>query len=305
MPQEIQFQTKPEIAIELLDAALAAGRPSAPVGADAGYGDNTSFRDALTTREVPYLVGIKGGTSIWAPGQGPLPPDPANPRSRNLRRDAEHKPITAGELATSLPGTAFREVIWREGTKGSLSSRFAVERVRPAHGDEKLTVPRPEEWLLIEWRTGDEKPEHFWLGTLDSGACLQELVEFAKLRWRIECDYEELKGELGLDHYEGRSWRGFHHHASLCIAAYAFLVAERATFSPLGTRRSTSFIPQSALPEDYRPRGATPRPATPANVDRHAARQNRTKPQPRDASLPGMRTPSTPTRKSKEDSTRG
>lgn len=302
VPAEIAFQTKPEIALDLLEAHLGAGRPVAPVTADAGYGDSTHFRDALTALGLPYLVGVKGGTSVWPPDQGPLPLEPVHPRRKRLGRDPTHQPVTAGALAESLPDRAFREVIWRDGTKGDLTSRFAVRRVRPAHGDEDLTEARPEEWLLVEWPLAEEQPTHFWLGTLDAGASLQELVEFAKLRWRIERDYEELKQELGLDHYEGRSWRGFHHHASLCIAAYAFLVAERAAFSPLGPRGGAGFLPQPALPRDYRPRGATSQPAPPADVDRHAARPNRTKPQPQAAPLPGLRAPSPATRKPREDS---
>lgn len=289
VPTEIEFQTKPEIALDLLRAALAAGRPVAPVTADAGYGDGTNFRDALTALELPYLVGVKGGTTVWPPGQGPI----AAP---------EDQPVTAAALVESLPEQAFREVIWRDGTKGDLSSRFAVRRVRPAHGHEPGAELRPEEWLLVEWPVGDEKPAHFWLGTLDHGASLQELVEFAKLRWRIERDYEELKQELGLDHYEGRSWRGFHHHASLCIATYAFLVAERAAFSPLCARGGTGFLPQPALPQDYRPRGAAPGTAPPADVNRNDALPNRPQPEPQAAPLRGMRTPSSKTRKSWEDS---
>jgi len=289
VPTEIQFQTKPEIAIDLLTSALDAGRPPAPVGADAGYGDSTKFRDALTDLELSYLVGVKGGTTVWQPGQGPL----AAP---------EDKPLTAATLVASLPDKAFREVIWRDGTKGDLSSRFAVLRVRPAHGHKPGAELRPEEWLLVEWPSGEEKPAHFWLGTLDSGACLQEIVEFAKLRWRIERDYEELKQEIGLDHYEGRSWRGFHHHASLCIAAYAFLVAERAAFSPLCARGGAGFLPQPALPRGYRPRGAASGTAPPADVDRDDARTHRPKPQSQAAPLPSVRTRSSKTREYREDS---
>ena len=105
-------------------------------------------------------------------------------------------------------------------------------RVRPAHRDEKRTEPRPEEWLLIEWPKGEAEPTKYWLSTLPVETKIQDLVRLAKQRWIIERDYEELKQELGLGHFEGRGWRGFHHHATLCIAAYGFLVAERSRFSP-------------------------------------------------------------------------
>jgi SRSO17 transposase len=261
VPDEVEFQTKPEIALDLLDAALAAGKPKAPVLADAGYGDGTPFRDALSTRGLPYLVGVKAGTSVF----------PAAGTSVGAKAGEGGKPMSVEEVARSLPEKALREVLWREGGKSTLSSRFAVLRACPAHGRRR----RPEEWLLIEWPAQEAAPTHYWLGTVDPEACLQELVELAKLRWRIERDYEELKQELGLSHYEGRGWRGFHHHASLCIAAYAFLAAERAVFSPLGASDRGGFLAKPALSRDYRPRGAAPRPATPADVDRYDALANR------------------------------
>ena len=121
---------------------------------------------------------------------------------------------------------------WREGTNAPLSSRFAALRVRPASRDYKGGAPHPHEWLLIEWPDGEAEPTKYWLSTLPENASLTDLVDAAKLRWRIERDYEDLKGELGLGHYEGRGWRGFHHHATLCIAAYGFLVCERTAIPP-------------------------------------------------------------------------
>jgi hypothetical protein len=172
-------------------------------------------------------------------------------------------------LAVALPADAWRTITWREGTAGPLASRFAAVRVRPAHGDLRRAAPRAEEWLLVEWPEGEEEPTRYWLSTLPETATLEELVATARLRWRIERDFEELKQELGLGHFEGRGWRGFHHHASLCIAAYGFLVAERCRFSPPGWR------PRLAAPErpaGYRPRGSprAPRAAHPG-LDRHLA----------------------------------
>jgi hypothetical protein len=122
--------------------------------------------------------------------------------------------------------------MWREGSNVDLASRFAAVRLRPASRDYNLTQPRPEEWLLIEWPEDDAEPLKYWLSTLPADTPLDELVATAKLRWRIERDYRELKQELGLGHFEGRGWRGFHHHASLCIAAYGFLISERETIPP-------------------------------------------------------------------------
>jgi SRSO17 transposase len=146
-------------------------------------------------------------------------------------------------------------VTWREGTRADLTSRFAAVRVRPAHRDYCAGTPRAEEWLLVEWPAGEPKPTKYWLSTLPTETPLQKLVGTAKARWRIERDYQELKQEIGLGHFEGRGWRGFHHHASLCIAAYGFLVAERCRFPP--RQRFERHRPQApALPAGFQPRGA-------------------------------------------------
>src|SRR5208337_651896 len=136
------------------------------------------------------------------------------------------KPVSVRELAVGLPSSAWKNVLWREGTGKPLRSRFAALRVRPAHRDCWMSEPRPEEWLLIEWPSQEAAPTKYWLSTLPAETELRDLVCLAKHRWIIERDYEELKQELGLGHYEGRNWRGFHHHATMCIAAYGFLVAE-------------------------------------------------------------------------------
>jgi SRSO17 transposase len=159
------------------------------------------------------------------------------------------------ELAAALPDTAWRRVAWREGTNAPLASRFAAVRVRPAHRDDKAATPRAEEWCLIEWPLGVAEPSKFWLSTLPATTSRTKLVRHAMLRWRIERDYQELKQEIGLGHYEGRGWRGFHHHATLCIAAYGFLVAERATIPP-SAERSTPRFAAPAVPATWRPRGA-------------------------------------------------
>jgi SRSO17 transposase len=272
VPEEVAFRTKPTIALEQIGRALADGVPRGVVVTDAGYGNDTDFRDGIAGLGLTYVAGILGTTTLWPPGAGPLPARPRSGRGRppkRLRRDPEHQPLAAEKLATGLPAGAWRTVTWREGTAGPLTSRFAAVRLRPAHDDFRLGEPRAEEWFLAEWPEDEEGPTKYWLSTLPETATLEELVATARLRWRIERDFEELKQELGLGHFEGRGWRGFHHHASLCIAAYAFLVAERCRFSPPGWR------PRLAAPErpaDYRPRNSSraPRAAQPG-VDRDLA----------------------------------
>jgi SRSO17 transposase len=274
VPQEVAFQTKPQIALAQIKAAQAAGLPVGVVLMDAGYGNDTGLRTQITAAGLRYVAGIGPTTSVWPPGLAPLPPPPGSGRGRPpklLRRDSEHQPISAKALAMGLPGTAWQQVRWREGSADWLTSRFARARVRPAHRDLWLGETRPQEWLLIEWPQGEPEPTKYWLATAPEEIALDRLVDLAKLRWRIERDYQELKQELGLGDYEGRGWRGFHHHATLCIAAYGFLIAERGALPPSGSPAAAHF-PGSAVPEDYRPRGAADPPRTPhPKFDRHPA----------------------------------
>jgi SRSO17 transposase len=272
VPEEVGFATKPAIALEQVRQALADGVPPGVLVTDAGYGNDTDFRDGITGLGLAYVAGIQGSTGLWPPGAGPLPAASRSGRGRppkRLRRDAAHRPLAAERLAAALPAEAWRTVTWREGTAGPLSSRFAAVRVRPAHDDFRLSEPRAEEWFLAEWPEGENEPTHYWLSTLPGTATLEELVATAKLRWRIERDFEELKQEIGLGHFEGRGWRGFHHHASLCIAAYAFLVAERCRLSPPGWRPE---LEAPERPADYRPRGSSRAPgAAQPGLDRDLA----------------------------------
>src|SRR5262244_2569808 len=157
--------------------------------------------------------------------------------------------------AFGLPPAARKEISWRPGSRETLRSRFAAVRVGPAHRDEKRMVPHPEEWLVIEWPKKESEPTKYWLSTLPPNASWKSLVKIAKHRWIIERDYEELKQELGLGHYEGRNWRGFHHHATLCIAAYGFLISERNRFSP-SVRAGHLGLSAPELPPTFRPRGS-------------------------------------------------
>jgi len=246
VPEEVVFKTKPELAMQQIEAALAAGYPRGVVLADAAYGDETAWRERLANHGLTYAVGVRPGTTVWWGEHQPLT-KPASP-GRRLMRDDTHQPIAVADVARALPGQAWRSVTWREGTAGALSSRFARVRVRAAHRDQ----PRDEEWLIIEWAEGTDEPAHYWFSNLPRRIAWQEMADTVMGRWRIERDYEELKQELGLGHYEGRNWRGFHHHASLCIAAYGFLTLERLA----GIKKNTARFKAPALPEGFRPRGA-------------------------------------------------
>jgi SRSO17 transposase len=262
VPEDIGFETKTAIALGQIQQALDEGVPVGIVLGDAGYGDETAFRVGVHDRGLPYVLGIRPGTSVWPPGQAPLPPKPWSGRGRppvRLQRSPEHQPVPVKDLAMGLPARAWRTVTWREGSRAALTSRFAAVRVRPAHRDTQRSAPWPEEWLLVEWPEGAEEPSQYWLSNLPPRPALKDLVHTAKARWVIERDCQELKQEIGLGHYEGRGWRGFHHHASLCIAAYGFLMAERCLFPPQ-QRLTRRRLAAPALPQGFRPRG-TPNPA--------------------------------------------
>ena len=259
VPDDVSFQTKPQIALGQIRDALEARVAPACVLSDAGYGIDTEFRDGITALGLPYVVGIQSSTSLWPPGEAPLPPKPRDggrgrPSTR-VRHADNHKPISAKALAQALPETAWQTITWREGGNASLSGRFAAVRLRPAHRDIKRSEPRPEEWFMVEWPEGDEAPAKYWFSTLGADMTLSDLVGHAKRRWRIERDYQELKQEIGLGHYEGRGWRGFHHHATLCIAAYGFLISERSAIPP-SARPRKPVLEAPALPKDFRPRGS-------------------------------------------------
>jgi SRSO17 transposase len=251
IPKEIKFKTKLEIALEQIRWACEAGLPRGVGLMDAAYGRDSQLRAGMTALGLLYVVGIVPDILMWRPGTVPRRMD--KPMNNTGRRD-EPDLVSAKEVALALPKQAWRMVTWREGSADRLSSRFA--RVRLRVGYHKL-IPEnlSPEWLLVEWPEGEAEPTKYWLSTLPEDISFEKLVDFAKLRWRIERDYQELKQEVGLGHYEGRGWRGFHHHATLCIAAYGFLIAEQATIPPSGPR-SIAPVSVPRLPDDYRPRGS-------------------------------------------------
>ena len=251
VPSKIGFKTKPEIALEQIRWACEAGLPRGVALMDVAYGNDSRLRAGMTALAVPYVTGIQPNTLMWRTGAGPR--RKGKPLNNTGRRD-EPDLISAKEIILGLPKRAWRTVRWREGSTDWLSSRFARVRVGVGHNQlvpEKL-LP---EWLLIEWPDGEAEPTKYWLSTLPSNISFRRLVDLAKMRWRVERDYQELKQEVGLGHYEGRGWRGFHHHATLCIAAYGFLIAEQATIPPSGPCSSTPFQ-APVLPQGYRPRGS-------------------------------------------------
>ncbi|WGS40336.1 IS701 family transposase [Burkholderia sp. JSH-S8] len=263
VPNEIGFATKPQIAITQLRDARQSGAPDGVVLADAGYGNDTAFRDAISELGLLYAVGIQSSTRVWPPGRAPLPAESSKGkggRPRSLqRRVPGHEPVSVKGLALALEPSCYRAVSWREGTRAALSSRYAAVRVRASHRDYWRSSPRDEEWLLIEWPAGEPEPTKYWLSTLPADTPVERLVHVAKMRWRIERDYQDLKQEFGLGHFEGRGWLGFHHHASLCIAAYGFLVAQRLIQG--GSKKNAEIGNPPALPQDYVPRGSPARAA--------------------------------------------
>jgi SRSO17 transposase len=279
VPKTVGFAPKGALAWAQIEAALAADIPKGIVLTDAGYGDEAAFRDQLDAKGLCYAVGIRENTKVWWGLHQPAPVPVhtrGRPRSR-VKRDAAHQPISVLELARALPASSYRTMTWREGTKGRLGSRFARVRCAPA----QYNRARDEQWLVIEWPAGEPQPTHYFLSNLPADTPFRTLVNTLKMRWRIEHDYRELKEEVGLDHYEGRNWRGFHHHASLCIAAYGFLMLERLS----GVKKNTARLQAPALPTSFLPRGTRPDAAARALVDRNRAPKARPRHRPQSVNM--------------------
>ena len=275
IPQDIEFATKPQIALQQIRQLLSEGAPRHCVLADAGYGIDYAFRQGLADQGLSYVVGITSAVVVWPPGVQPLPPKPYSGMGRPPvmpRRTAKRQPMNVKTLALGLPDSAFHNISWREGTNERLTGRFAALRVRCAGGNVGKARLLPEQWLLIEWPADQAEPEKYYLSTLPEDTAPNDLVGAAHMRWRIERDYQDLKQDLGLGHYEGRGWRGFHHHATLSIAAYGFLMAQRLKAgSDAGGKKNSTERQAPSLPEDYIPRGSPARTASRAKLDHNAA----------------------------------
>lgn len=237
VPDDVVFRTKWQIGLEQLDAARGAGIRDHVVLADAGFGDVHDFRIGLAERGLRYVVGVQSAVKVWAPGTGPEPP--ARPsgiqrgRPRTRFRTGEQAPVTLADLAVSLGEKALKTHTWREGSRGPQRSRFGAARVRTARHHLRGEAPGDEVWLVWAWPQDQQRPTKFWLSNLPASTSVKRLVYLAKLRWRVERDYQEMKGEVGLDHYEGRTWRGWHHHTALVAVAHAFLTLQRVLSPPI------------------------------------------------------------------------
>ena len=232
IPPGTVYRSQTDLALEVIDQALAWELPRLPVVADAYYGNDFDFRQGLRQRQLPYAVQVEPSTVVWTEDPNPPGPLPQKSRGRPRKhpRTRDLPPVRdLRAVAEQLPASAWHSVTWRQGSRGPQRSRFAKLPVWAAHRWKREHPPRVKEWLLVEWPTESSAPVKFWLAQLrPQPVGLRRLVRTAKARWRVELDYRELKEELGLDHYEGRQWLGWHHHVCLVTLAYAFLRSEQA-----------------------------------------------------------------------------
>jgi SRSO17 transposase len=223
IPEAVTFKTKIELALDMIDRAHQAQIPGNIILADAAYGDSSDFRNGIRQRGFDFGVGIQSTVRVVR----------LDPLDR-----ARGEPLTALDLMTSFGLKAFRKVTWRQGSKAKLSSRFRFVRVKTMHDDGLAVADREPLWLVAEWLEGEPKPTKFTLTTLPERMSKKQIVRIFKERWRTERMYQDLKGELGLDHFEGRSFPGWHHHISVVLCCYAFVISERVSAFPPSVARS-------------------------------------------------------------------
>lgn len=256
IPPTVRYRSKNELALDALDEVLARGVGSRVVLADSAYGNSFDFRAALVARGLPYCVQIEPTTKAWPAPPAPPTPPPYQGHGRPRRRPPRAElpvPQDLTTLAHALPPRAWHAVTWRPGSKGPLKSRFARLHVWLAHRwTVTRTIPTDSVELLVEWPRGEPAPTKYWLADLRGETLgLRRFVRLAKGRWRIELDYRELKEELGLDHFEGRSWTGWHHHMTLATLAYTFLMLETRRRKKNGRRdlaRNAAVVATDAPP---------------------------------------------------------
>jgi len=234
IPDDIEFRTKPQMALAQVGRIVDAGVSASVVLADAGYGDNGDFRAGIAVKGLCYAVGVSNSMKVWRPAEGPNPPKPWSGQGRPPTQQfpGEFQPVAIGQYAKELPDTSWHHIDLRPGAKNRRTSRFAAARVRTAHRALAGRPPGGEEWLIIEWPADEDAPSHYFLSNLPADTPIAELAITAKLRWRVERDYQDGKQEVGLDHYEGRGWTGFNHHLTICMAAMTYLIASQALFPP-------------------------------------------------------------------------
>ena len=245
VPDGSVHKTKWQISISQIDRALSFGMKPQTVLADAGYGVCGEYREELEQRGLHYVVAIKPTHLMWPLGSDPKRPEKLGTAGRphTRYRDGDFKPTSIEEVIAGLNPNEFQQISWREGSKKQQRSNFFVARIRLAERHTKGAPPSQPLWLLVEWPKGEASPSRFWVSNLPAETPVLTLVRYAKLRWRIERDYQELKQEIGLDHFEGRTWNGFHHHVLLCCLAHGFLALKRALFPP---REKTHIVQASA-----------------------------------------------------------
>jgi len=245
IPEDVVFQTKPQLGVGLVTQAAGWAIDRAPVLGDAAYGENTHLRSELDSGGIEYVLSINPDTTIFAPGAVFAVPDRKPGPGRNpAAHRSDSVPVSVGEYAKTLTDTDFQTVVFRGRGKSRVSSRFAFTRITAAHPVTRDRVAPREEWLIIEWPEGDDAPSDYWISNLSARTKPQRLARLARLRWMIELDYRQLKGELGLDHYEGRSYLGWYHHTALVTTSHAFLTLERQ--NPNRQRRASRSPKRSA-----------------------------------------------------------
>ena len=228
IPEDVVFQTKPQLGLGLVRQAAGWAIDRAPVLGDAAYGENTQLRSELDSSGLEYVLSINPETTIFTPGAVFAVPDRKPGPGRNpAAYRSDRDPIAVGTYAKTLTDADFTTVVFRGSGKTRVSSRFAFTRITAAHPVTRDRVAPREEWLIIEWPEDAQAPSDYWISNLPVGTKPQRLARLARLRWMIELDYRQLKGELGLDHYEGRSWLGWYHHCALVTAAHGFMTLER------------------------------------------------------------------------------
>jgi SRSO17 transposase len=234
VPDDVRHEPKWKLALAMIDELVGWGIAPVPVLGDSAYGDVTELRLGLEEREIPYVLAVKATTSAL-----PEAAEPHRPGYRGTGRPPAaryRRPFSSvAALAAAADRDAWQSVEWREGTRGPMRSRFLALRIRPANVKLRHADPDgelPVRWLLAEWPDGKHAPTEYWLSDLPADTPIQRLVELAKLRWRVEQDYRELKDALGLDHFEGRSWPGWQHHVTLVSVAHGFLTGERLRRPP-------------------------------------------------------------------------
>jgi SRSO17 transposase len=231
IPDSVVFKTKPELALDMIRRAAADGIPAGVLLADAAYGSSRDFRDGVRKLGLHYVVGVDPKTVVAIFDRA------------GRRRDI---PVSVRDLAFRIAKQGgFRRCTWRKGTKEDLTARFALRRVVPAYDQCYGMNNREAVWLLIEWRDGETEPANYFLSSLSSRMTKKQLIRLAMQRWRTERVYEDLKGELGLDHYEGRRYPGWNHHISVALSCYAFIIAERVRRFPPSTGGPMEAIAQS------------------------------------------------------------